>query len=673
MLRSARLLTAGLAVVLAATGAQPLAAAAVSGSGSLQAVPTHDHGTHDHGTHGLGGAVPEDCRASSGGSVLCTHADAPPAGIDVTRLPSTRELRARRGAAHSAALGAQATALAVQAADSAVPCDGDGTSGPRVQAMYVVAADKPNRFAALEASLGQWAAGVDAVVSRSAAQSGGDRHVRFVTGPALSGACAPVVLNVTVPAGKNVSFNSTISAVRALGHTDPDRKYLMWVDAAALCGIATTFLDDRPGQGNTNNGLAPMYARIDSGCWGGTFSVEAHELLHNLGSVQRSAPNSTVRGHCRDDADRMCYSDGPGVVMRSVCPAEHEALLDCRNDDYFLAGTPPTGSYLATHWNTADSRFLLRDGAPGGAGTTPTGLRVVVAVANPAVPGLPVPVSVKTSDVPGRAATVAWRSSRRDCTFADPAAATTTVTCAATSATRTTVSATVGNAVTAPVVVSSPLTFTAASRTAAVTSAVDGTSGAGTVTACPKTALPVSASVVDAGTSGPVKGLKVQFVQLLAGRTTVLATVKTAADGTATGRVVGKDGAEVFARTVKGGAFASQVSASTSVSARPCATSVEVAVDTEAVALGGKVMATGSLRRTLGSDVRGVAGAAVSLVLVPTAGGTSKVLASGRTDAAGAFRLTGAPRTTGTLVVRYAGGATYVASASTPAPLRITA
>jgi hypothetical protein len=121
-----------------------------------------------------------------------------------------------------------------------------------------------------------------------------------------------------------------------------------------------------------------MYARVDAPC---SHYAELHEIFHNLGAVQRDNPNTvqpdgpphpSASSHCTDEADVMCYDDdgaGP-VVMTNVCPPEHEALLDCGNDDYFNTN-PPAGNYLASHWNTADSRFLQNDAAPRPAQLTP--------------------------------------------------------------------------------------------------------------------------------------------------------------------------------------------------------------------------------------------------------------------------------------------------------------
>jgi len=239
-----------------------------------------------------------------------------------------------------------------------LPCYGDGSAGNRVQAIYAVPAGTVDRYATVAPSIERWAAEADAVFSGSARQTGGDRHIRFVT----TSNCTLVVQKVNLTALGDDTFTNTMTELAAQGYDRTDRKYLVWMDSTVMCGIGGYYLDDQPGQDNVNNGLAPgSVARIDSGCWGlGSQgrSVEAHELMHTLGAVQPSAPNSTALGHCDDDADRMCYDDGsPGLVLRNVCPAENEALFDCNHDDYFST-FPPAGNYLATHWNTAVSSFL---------------------------------------------------------------------------------------------------------------------------------------------------------------------------------------------------------------------------------------------------------------------------------------------------------------------------
>jgi hypothetical protein len=95
-----------------------------------------------------------------------------------------------------------------------------------------------------------------------------------------------------------------------------------------------------------------------------------HEISHNLGAVQWSAPHSTQPagfalpryGHCWQGADVMCYVEDQGAshVMQYDCPRVGGAIpqaYDCGRDDYFNPA-PAAGTYLAEHWNVYDSAFL---------------------------------------------------------------------------------------------------------------------------------------------------------------------------------------------------------------------------------------------------------------------------------------------------------------------------
>jgi hypothetical protein len=234
-----------------------------------------------------------------------------------------------------------------------------------VQAVYAHAPDVPSRYAEAAPEIRRWAAGVDRIFAESAAETGGVRHVRWVTGTA----CVLDIVHLTMAATTDDdTYEATVNALAAQGHARSDRKYLVWTDAGLYCGIADFVDDDTAAARNANNS-GPSYARIDRGCWGLTNAVEAHELMHTLGGVQYSAPHSSGSGHCLDENDRMCYQDSIYVSTTSRCDASHERLFDCGHDDYFST-SPPTGSYLSTKWNAANSGFLAT--AEPGATTTTT-------------------------------------------------------------------------------------------------------------------------------------------------------------------------------------------------------------------------------------------------------------------------------------------------------------
>jgi hypothetical protein len=290
----------------------------------------------------------------AGGTVGCTHGPDPaPAGVDVRESPSLEELRATSDAG------------------APVPCIGDGVSGPRVQALYAYGPGG-NRYSSVEPLIQGWAPEVGDIVRSSAF---GAREVRFVT----DSACRVDVRPVAVSASALGSFDTMIDELASKGYGRTDRKYLVWVEATTYCGIAGMYPDLRLGEENRNNGGFPaLVARVDSGCWNGT--APTHELVHTLGGVQRGAPNASNLGHCTDEHDVMCYDDDrdPSTYpLRLVCDASFARRLDCNGDDYFNV-SPVAGSWLAAHWNTANSSFL-EGSMPRPRPDAPTGLRLAVA------------------------------------------------------------------------------------------------------------------------------------------------------------------------------------------------------------------------------------------------------------------------------------------------------
>jgi len=285
------------------------------------------------------------------GPARCTHGPDPaPPGVDVRERRSIAEFRA--------SLPPRAL-FGVSPTTARVPCFGDGKEGPRVQAVYAHPPDTPSRYVDVVPFIKTWAAEVDETYVRSAAETGGTRHVRFVT----TSECELSILNVVARAD---TIDHTFEDLQSLNLTRSDRKYLVWMDANQICGIGESYDDAKLGPLNMNNGprgISGMTARIDEGCWGdysnlARGSTEAHELTHTLGAVLSDAPNATRYGHCDDGYDVMCYGDGPGTHLRlDVCPLAHQQLLDCGHDDYFST-KPPLDGFLGTHWNTANSRFL---------------------------------------------------------------------------------------------------------------------------------------------------------------------------------------------------------------------------------------------------------------------------------------------------------------------------
>jgi hypothetical protein len=182
--------------------------------------------------------------------------------------------------------------------------------------IYARSSDRPDRCATYPNSIRHWAAEAGRDFRDSAAETGGDRHIRFIH----NAGCVLTVPNVVMSPTGDDSFTNTQIELAAAGYNLADRKYMVYVDANVYCGIGDIRNDDSAGAGNLNNG-GPSYGRTDAGCWGGP--TAAHELMHNIGGVQLSAPQSSGGGHCIDEWDLECYSDSPYFpTMIYLCPTE---------------------------------------------------------------------------------------------------------------------------------------------------------------------------------------------------------------------------------------------------------------------------------------------------------------------------------------------------------------
>jgi hypothetical protein len=248
-----------------------------------------------------------------------------------------------------------------------VVCEGDGSAGSRVQVIYAYPSDTASRYETYVDSFRTWTAGADAIIAASAAETGGRRNIRLVT----TADCEVDVIQQQLAPADFASFPAIQTALMARGYIRTDRKYLVFADAKVICGQAGMSLDSSPAQQNGNN-RGPSFARVDAGCWGA--ATAAHELGHAFGAVQKSAPHA-AGAHCWDEPDIMCYETSqipqPPGVTQLMCPLSTADTFDCGHDDYFNTSTVP-GSYVDTHWNVANSDFLIRGADTGGGTYRPT-------------------------------------------------------------------------------------------------------------------------------------------------------------------------------------------------------------------------------------------------------------------------------------------------------------
>lgn len=306
---------------------------------------------------------------------VAPHIEVPCPGVDLLAVDGLELCTHGPDAAPARARGAGGGGAGEPVPRRSLTCVDDGASGQRVEVLYLHGPSAAVASSGRRADIQRWVEQVEWTVATSAQRLGGDRRVRWRT----SG-CDLRITSVRVSSGALGDFADMVEELRDRGFSRRDRSYLLFADSDAHCGIATAPRDDDADDNRADRTVG--YARVDRPCWDaadrGYHSIAAHELLHTLGAVQASAPHGTRGAHCTDEHDLLCYDDGTGGGVRVVCRDgdgdtsgagdANDRLLDCGGDDYFHPA-PPRGSYLATHWNTADSARLHDPDADDGSGS----------------------------------------------------------------------------------------------------------------------------------------------------------------------------------------------------------------------------------------------------------------------------------------------------------------
>ncbi|HUQ39997.1 MAG TPA: hypothetical protein VM030_07555 [Acidimicrobiales bacterium] len=353
---------------------QPAAAPAVTRDAVTVDAGDHDHATRPHPTAAASG--PADLAADPTSSAVCG--------------PGHTALRVIGGVdcIHKNYDVISRAAVSPSVNKMQPKCYGNGVNGNRIQLLYMFREGHADRRAEIVPRiLGEWMPYMESAFRRASAAQGREVGLRF-----HAPGCKITVdtLEIGAEDADSANFEKVWVAIHNTltnaGFNETSRKYMIWYDGPSFGpqgagSVRRDYDEPQPASlhdngtpANPNNvgylpvmyggsiavafrTAAPAPDRANGG-WGqsamGAF-VEVHELVHALGGVQISAPNSNGLGHCSDGTDIMCYPEG-GKKVYTKCLTKIP-MLDCGADDYFHAN-PGTGSYLATHWNIARSSFL---------------------------------------------------------------------------------------------------------------------------------------------------------------------------------------------------------------------------------------------------------------------------------------------------------------------------
>lgn len=247
----------------------------------------------------------------------------------------------------------------------------------QVHVIYAYPADRPSRFPSLSLGIARDVAALD---TWWRAQDS-SRTIRFDLASfpgcdTVYGQLDISVVKLPNPNGHYASIELVLGrlsddlAAAPTNFDDPDKKYLVLYDGKlsqpgggySVCGLSPTTV-----LGGGANAYAAVF--LESPCGDGlggatnTAGVIAHELIHNLGALQRSGPPNACpgdRGHpCDSDTDVLSPASEYGAILTTL-------QLDIGRNDYY--------GHSGSWWDIQDSLFLERIGQTFGTVSGPTAL-----------------------------------------------------------------------------------------------------------------------------------------------------------------------------------------------------------------------------------------------------------------------------------------------------------
>jgi hypothetical protein len=235
----------------------------------------------------------------------------------------------------------------------------DVTTLPTVHAVYVYSSDVSSRFLQFAAMFQRDARHASTMLDASVA-----RAIRWDERDSANGRYLDVTVVKSQYTAKRLAGNQQFSLVKndlsARGLTNPNKKYLVWLDApSSYCGQSDLPTDSVRSPVNKAEAktVSVVYRYYDlNGPNGGFCAPILHELAHAMGAVQPSAPHYTG-GHCNDNGnDLLC-------IFKSAIPYDPNLggyYYDYGNDDYWdPAADPTSGSTAKLAWWTVNlSRFI---------------------------------------------------------------------------------------------------------------------------------------------------------------------------------------------------------------------------------------------------------------------------------------------------------------------------